>query len=240
MSRVVVGIAFLAMLRTRFLALVLAAAPLLVGCAADEPTIVLLVADASDTSSRAVDVEAFTERVEATCDECRVTVYDAEDDAEAQKRQARQAEADGADALVVVPVDADGLGPVGDDLPLVSLGTLVPGSDRFVGLVDGEVPRQSGSDLEAAREVLLGDEESMTYVPTQAMSEQAADLAVAYLADIPAEGGEDVDGVDSWLLRDRDVSLDSLTTVLVGQRVVTLDDLCAGDTAKRCRELGLR
>ena len=232
----------LAMFRVRLLSLVLAAvATLLSGCDGDEPTAVLLVADASDTSSRAVDVDAFTERVEATCDECRVTVYDAEGDAEAQKRQVRQAEADGADVLVVVPVEPDDLGTVGgEDLPTVSLGTLVPGSDRFVGLEGGEVPRQSGSDLEAAREVLSGDEESMTYVPTRAMSEQAADLAVAFLAEAPAEGGEEVDGVDSWLFRDQDVTIDSLTTVLVGQGVVTLDDLCAGDTAKRCARLGLR
>ena len=230
------------MFRVRLLSLVLvAAAPLLVGCAGDEPTVVLLVDDASDTSARAVDVEAFTDRVEATCDECRVTVYDAEGDAEAQKRQARQAEADRADVLVVVPVDPDDLGSVGDDdLPLVSLGTLVPGSDRFVGLEGGDVPRQSGSDLEAARGVLLGDEESMTYVPTRAMSERAADVAIAFLADVPAEGGEEVDGVESWLFRDQDVTIDSLTSVLVGQRVLTLADLCDGDTAKRCRSLGLR
>lgn len=229
------------MFRARFLSLLLAVAPLLSACDSDEPTVVLLVADASDTSSRAVDVEAFTDRVEATCDECRVTVYDAEGDAEVQKRQVRQAEADAGDVLVVVPVEPDDLASVGDeDLPLVSLGTLVPGSDRFVGLEGGTVPRQSGSDLEAARDVLLGDEKSMTYVPTRAMSEQAADVAVAFLAQIPAEGGEEIDGVDTWLFRDQDVTIDTLTSVLVGQRVLTLDDLCAGDTAKRCARLGLR
>ena len=80
----------------------------------------------------------------------------------------------------------------------------------------------------------------MTYVPTRAMSEQAADLAVAYLADTPAEGSAQIDGVDSWLFRDRDVTIDSLTSVLVGQGVLTLDDLCAGAAAKRCARLGLR
>ena len=230
------------MFRVRFLSLVLVAlAPLLAGCDGDEPTIVLLVADATDTSSRAVDVEAFTDRVEATCDECRVTVYDAEGDVEAQKRQVRQAEADAADALVVVPVEPDALGNVGDDeIPIVSLGTLVPGSDRFVGVEGGEVPRQDGTDLEAAREVLLDEEDSMTYVPTRAMSEQAADVAVAFLADLPAQGGEEVDGVETWLFRDRDVTIDSLTSVLVGERVITLDELCEGTAAKRCARLGLR
>ena len=82
------------MFRAPLLAPALVVAPLLSGCAGDEPTVALLVADGSDRTSRAVDVEAFTDRVEATCDECRVTVYDAEGDAETQKSQARQAEAD--------------------------------------------------------------------------------------------------------------------------------------------------
>ena len=38
--------------------------------------------------------------------------------------------------------------------------------------------RQAGSDLQAARNLVLGDEKTMTYVPTRAMSEQAADVAV--------------------------------------------------------------
>ncbi|WP_210650296.1 hypothetical protein [Nocardioides sp. SYSU D00065] len=230
------------MLRARLLPFALVAvAPLLSGCVGDEPTVALLVADASDSSSRAVDVELFTDRVTATCDECRVEVYDAEGDAATQASQVRQAGADSADVLVVVPVDATDLDPqAGEDLPVVSLGELVPNSDRFVGLESGEVPSQSGSDLEAARDVLLGEERSMTYVPTRAMSERAADVAVSYLAGEPARGDDEVDGVESWLYRDRDVTVDSLTTVLVGEGVVTLDDLCAGATAQRCERLGLR
>ncbi|MCW2737612.1 hypothetical protein [Nocardioides sp.] len=230
------------MLRARLALLtVLAVAPLLSGCAGAEPTVALLVADGADSTSRAVDVEAFTDRVEATCDECVVTVYDAEGSAETQKSQARQAEATSADVIVVVPVDPDDLATMtGRDLPVVSLGTVVPGSDRFVGLEHGEVPRQTGTDLEAAREVLLGDETSMTYVPTRAMSERAADVSVAFLADVPVDDGQEVDGVESWLYRDRDVTIDTLTSVLVAQGVVTLDDLCSGATGKRCARLGLR
>ncbi len=230
------------MFRTRLLALVLVAlGPLLSGCVGDEPTVVLLVADASDSASRAVDIEAFTDRVEATCDECLVTVYDAEGDPEAQKRQVRQAEADAADVLVVVPVEPDDLGTVIDgDLPVVSLGTLVPGSDRFVGLEGGAEPIAAGSDLEAARDVLLGDEESMTYVPTRAMSEQAADVALAFLADAPVEDAQEVDGVESWLFQDQEVTVDTLTSVLVSQGVLTLDELCVGATEKRCARLGVR
>ena len=80
----------------------------------------------------------------------------------------------------------------------------------------------------------------MTYVPTGAMSDRAADLAVAYLADQPVEGGVDVDGVESWLYSDRDVTVDTLTSVLVGEGILTLDDLCSGDTRRQCARLGLR
>lgn len=230
------------MLRARLLTCALVTlAPLLAGCDGDEPTIALLVADASDTSSRAVDVERFTDRVEATCDECRVTVYDAEGDAVTQRSQARQAEARNADVVVVVPVDVDDLASLtGLELPVVSLGELVPGSDRYVGLEGGELATQEGSDLEAARAVLLGDEQSMTYVPTRAMSEQAADVAVALLAGTPVTDAQEVDGIDSWLYEQQDVSIDGLTSVLVGQGVITLDELCSGSTEKRCAKLGLR
>jgi ABC-type xylose transport system substrate-binding protein len=231
----------LGMFRAPLLALALAAVPLLSGCVADEPTIAVLVADATDTSSRAVDVDRLTDRVESTCDECRVRVYDAEGDAATQKSQARQAQADSADVVVVVPVDPDDLGTLtAGDLPVVSLGELVPGSDRFVGLERGSVPPQVGSDVEAARDIVRGEQRSMTYVPTGPMSDRAADLAVAYLADLPVEGGEDVEGVESWLYRDREVTIDTLTSVLVSEGILSLDDLCSGDTRKQCARLGLR
>jgi hypothetical protein len=226
---------------TRFLTAALVVAPLLSACAGDEPTIAVLVADTGDASSRVVDVERLTDRVESTCDECRVRVYDAEGDADTQKSQARQAEADSADVVVVVPVDPDDLGTLtGGDLPVVSLGELVPGSDRFVGLENGVPTGRSGSDVEAARDVVMGKERSMTYVPTGDMSDRAADLAVAYLADNPVEGGVDVDGVESWLYSDSEVTVDTLTSVLVAEGIMTLDDLCRGTTRKRCASLGLR
>ncbi len=230
------------MLRARLLTCALVVlAPLLAGCDGDEPTIALLVADASDSTSRAVDAEQFTDRVEATCDECRVTVYDGEGDADTQRSQVRQAEARNSDVIVVVPVDVDDLASLtAPEVPVVSLGELVPGSDRFVGLEGGDVPTQSTDDLQAARDVLLGDEDSMTYVPTREMSEQAADVAVALLAGTPVTDAEEVDGVDSWLYEHQEVTIDDLTSVLVGQGVLTLDELCSGTAEKRCEKLGLR
>lgn len=225
--------------RTVPAAVLLALVPALSACLGDEPTVALLVADGA--GSRAVDVEQFTDRVESTCDECRVQVYDAEGDADTQRSQARQAEADSADVVVVVPVDADALAAaVGREAPVVALGELVAGADRFVGLESGTVPTGAGSDLTAARDVVLGEADSMSYVPTRAMSEQAADVAVGLLAGTPVPDGEEVDGVVSWRYAEQELTVDTLTSVLVAQGVLSLDDLCAGETEQRCERFGLR
>jgi len=214
--------------------------PLISGCGADSPTVALLVADGAD-SSHSVDADAFEERVLATCDECSVTVYDAEGDAAQQKSHARQAEAASADVIVVVPVESEDLESLtGGEVPLVSLGTPVPGADGHVGLGMSLVSSSgNGSDLEAARDLILGESASMTYVPTVEMSQRAADVAVGVLADTTVAGSEEVEGVESWLFSTQDITLDTLTTVLVGQGVLTLDELCDGTTAKKCEQLGL-
>jgi len=193
-----------------------------------------------------VDVEAFEARVATTCDECVVAVYDAEGDAAQQKSQAREAEAESADVLVVVPVEPDEMESLtGAELPLVSLGTLVPGADGHVGPQQQvDVGSGAASNLAAARDLVRGKRSSMTYVPTVDMSEQAADVAVALLADstVPVGAIEpaEVEGVRSWLFGTQDVTLDTLTTLLVGQGVLTLDELCEGATARKCAKLGLR
>ena len=81
---------------------------------------------------------------------------------------------------------------------MVSLVTLVPGSDAFVGLAEGQPDLDDqGSDLDAARDLVLGERRRMTYLPTQDMSEQAADVVVGELAGTPADGGEEHEGVTS-------------------------------------------
>ena len=46
--------------------------------------------------------------------------------------------------------------------------------------------------------------------------------------------------LDLLLYDDVEVTLDTLTSVLVADGAITLDDLCAGTTAKRCVRWGLR
>ena len=169
-------------------------------------------------------------------------MYDAAGDADEQESQARQEVTAESDVLVVWPVDPDEVeGITTDEIPLVSLVTLLPGSDRFVGLAAGEPDlADQGSDLEAARALVLGERRTMTYVPVRPMSEQAADVAVGQVAGTPVPDGKKHEGVTSWLYEATEVRLDDLTTVLVREGVITLEELCEGSTAERCERFGLR
>ncbi len=219
--------------------------PMLSGCLAAKPTVALLISEDSAASAQALDVEVFTARVKAVCDECVVSVYDAEDDAAQQKSQAREAQAEAADVLVVAPVDPTDIESITTGkTPVISVGTPFPGAAHHIGLRDAATGSDKLApvvpDLEAARDLVLGASDSMTYVPTAEMSEQAADLALSLLTTEDIAGGEDVAGVRSWLYDSQDVTLDSLTSVLVGQGVITLDELCDGTTKARCEKLGFR
>lgn len=220
---------------------------LLTGCVQENPTVVaLLVSDGSQRLEPRVDVEAFEARVEATCEECDVRVYDAEGDAGTQAAQADQALEASADVIVLDPVEADEaealVGGGEDEVPVVAHTTLVPGADRFVGVAEplarDDVGPSADSDLEAARQLVKGPRRSMLYVPATAMSEQAADVAVGILADEEVEGAEDFEGVPSWLHTVTEVRLVDLTSVLVRDGAVTLEELCSGSTARRCEQLG--
>lgn len=226
----------------RLLLSLVLAAPLLSGCLGDgSTTVALMLADGS-SDMRTVDVEAFTERLEAVCDECTVELHDAGGDADEQESQAREVVAEEPEVVVLWPVDPEQAeGYDFGDAPVVSLVSLVPGSDRFVGMtepLDPDVAGQ-GSELDAAREVVAGDRRSMVHVPALDISEQAADVAAGLVEGRPVPDGEEHEGVQSWLYETTEVTLANLTTVLVGEGVFTLEELCEGDTARRCTRLGL-
>jgi ABC-type xylose transport system substrate-binding protein len=219
----------------------------LTGCVQENPTVVaLLASDAAQRFEPRVDVEAFEARVEATCAECAVRVYDAEGDAATQAAQAEEALGDSADVIVLDPVEVEEaealVGGGEDEVPVVAHTTLVPGADWFVGTTEPVEPDDSGpvagTDLEAARQVVTGKRRSMLHVPATAMSEQAADVAVGILAKDEVEGAEDVEGVPSFLHTVTEVRLADLTSVLVREGAVTLEELCSGSTARRCERLG--
>lgn len=213
------------------------------GCAAVDPTVIaVLAADETAELQQPLDIEGLEQRVEKTCDGCTVEVYDAGSDADTQARQLDQS-LDTADIVILDPVDpelAESLVQQAGKVPVIAYGTPVPGADWFVGLaVPATPPGGVESDVEAAREVILRDRDTFAYVPAGAMSAKAADVAVGELADKPVGESVDHEGVPSWLFESVAVGVNDLTSVVVRSGAMTLTQLCAGGTAKRCAKLGL-
>ena len=213
------------------------------GCSVVDSTVIaVLAADESAQIQQPLDVEALEQRVEETCDGCTVEVYDAGSEAETQGMQLDQAIVN-ADLVILDPVDpelSESLVQRAGEVPVIAYGALVPGADWYVGLADPATPAEGvDSDLEAAREVILRDRDSFSYVPAAAMSSKAADVAVGELADEPVADPVDHEGVGSWLFEPIEVTVTDLTSVVVASGAMTLAELCTGGTAKRCAKLGL-
>lgn len=231
-------------MRSAVLACTLLVAGALSGCTSPDPTVIAVLAgDASARLQQPLDLDALTDRIKETCDGCSVEVYDAASDAQTQSEQLDEALVASADIVILDPVDpeqAEALVRRADAVPVIALGTLVPGADWFVGLSEpASTTPGAESDLEAAREVILRDLHSFDFVPATAMSVKAADVAVGELIDRPVPESVDHEGVPSWLFEAAEVTINDLTTVVVASGALTLDDLCAGETAKRCVKLGL-
>lgn len=213
------------------------------GCAATDSTVIaVLVADETAQVQQPIDVERLEQRVAEVCDGCTVRVQDAGSDADVQASQFEQALED-ADLVVLDAVDpelAESLVQQAGEVPVIALGTLVPGADWFVGLSE-PAARMDGvdSDLEAAREVIGGDRKSFVHLPAAEMSIQAADVAVGELADEPVGESVEHEGVPSWLFEPVTVRIEDLTSVVVASGAMTIAELCSGSTAKRCAKLGI-
>jgi ABC-type xylose transport system substrate-binding protein len=213
------------------------------GCSVVESTVIaVLAADESAQIQQPLDVEALEHRVEETCDGCTVEVYDAGSEADTQGMQLDQAIVN-ADLVILDPVDpelSESLIERAGEVPVIAYGAPVPGADWYVGLADPATPAEGvDSDLEAAREVILRDRDSFSYVPATAMSSKVADVAVGELADEPVADSVDHEGVGSWLFEPIEVTVTDLTSVVVASGAMTISELCTGGTAKRCAKLGL-
>lgn len=235
-------------MRSVLIACCLLAASALTGCSVIETTVIaVLAADDSARAQQPLNVERLEERVGEICDGCSLEVYDAGGDAGTQADQFDEALVAGADLVVLAPVDpeqAESLVVRAAGVPVVAYGTLVPGADWFVGLAEPAAPTtgvdsDADSDIAAAREVILKDRDSFTFVPARAMSAKAAEVVVGQLADKPVGDSTDHEGVPSWLFETVDVTVNELTSVVVADGAMTLADLCEGETAKRCSSLGL-
>lgn len=229
-------------MRSVLLACCLLVTSVLSGCAAVDSTVIaVLAADESAQVQQPLDVETLEQRVAEICDGCTVEVYDAGSEADTQDMQFDQALAT-ADIMILDPVDpelAESLVEQAGDVPVIAYGTLVPGADWFVGLASPATSTVGvDSDVEAAREVILRDRDTLSYVPAAAMSSKVADVSVGELADEPVGESVDHEGVASWLFESVTVTINDLTSVVVASGAMTIADLCAGGTAKRCAKLG--
>lgn len=119
---------------------------------------------------------------------------------------------------------------------------LVPDvADVLARVPAGDRPGLAGADggLDAARRLVLGRQTWLAPVDSRQVWELAATAGAELVigSDRVPEGL--VDGVPADLLEPRLVMLETLTDTLVRDGQVSLDDLCAGATAKRCTALGL-
>ena len=140
----------------------------------------------------------------------------------------------------VEPEAAESLVQRAGEVPVLAYAELVPGADFFVGMPTPPAEDTAGSDLDAARAVILKERRSFTHLPTAQMSERAADVAVGELAGKPVGDSTEHEGVASWLYEPDEVTVNNLTSVVVASGALTLEDLCDGETARRCTSLGLR
>jgi D-xylose transport system substrate-binding protein len=90
-----------------------------------------------------------------------------------------------------------------------------------------------------ARRIVAGTQAAAAYVPWQEVAVQAADVVVPLMTGGTLSGGEDVEGVRSWVAVAEPVTLESLTDAMVRTGAVDLDELCAGRLRQRCTTLGL-
>jgi D-xylose transport system substrate-binding protein len=109
----------------------------LTGCEQDDnPTLIafLLASDSSDRWLNA-DEPAFRQQVKSTCKGCKYVTYDARRDPAEQAEQFTKALADGADVVVLNPVDsekAEELVVRAGSVPVVAYDRFVAGADYYV------------------------------------------------------------------------------------------------------------
>lgn len=97
-----------------------------------------------------------------------------------------------------------------------------------------------GDGLPALRRLILGTQALTGHLDGRGEAEAAARLAAAVITGDPAPGTTEFEGVSSVLLEPRLITLDTLTNTVVRDGEVTIDQLCDGETSRRCEELGLR
>ncbi len=135
--------------------------------------------------------------------------------------------------------------------PPRTIGAIITPSDRQAGVVAGvfraakvpiaDRPLIAGrfAELDGVRRLVLGTQEVTIDEPLAELARTSAEVAVRLVTDTEVEGAEEYQGIASFLYEGRVVTLDTLTDVLVREGRYSLEEICAGQTRRRCIELGL-
>lgn len=110
------------------------------------------------------------------------------------------------------------------------------------GVAVRDYPAITGQDAElaAVRRLVTGEQTMTVHKSLHEQARRAADIAVSEMTDGEVSGGTDLEGTRSWILQPRAVTLDNLTETVVKDGFHSLEEICRGRVADRCRELGFR
>ncbi len=124
------------------------------GGAAEAKTIALLLPESKTTRYEAQDRPGFTAELKRLCPDCELIYANADQDAAKQQSQAEAAITNGADVMVLDPVDAESAGSIvtrakQSDIPVVSYDRLIANADidYYVSFNNEEVGKLQGNAL---------------------------------------------------------------------------------------------
>jgi D-xylose transport system substrate-binding protein len=131
----------------------------LVACGSDEPTaggggkkIALLLPESKTTRYEALDRPLFTEALKAACADCELIYSNADQDAAKQQQQAEAALTQGANVLVLDPVDGKAAAAVvasakGQNVPVVAYDRFIESADYYVSFENEAVGKLQAQTL---------------------------------------------------------------------------------------------
>ncbi|MDP3894982.1 substrate-binding domain-containing protein [Nocardioides sp.] len=322
----------------------------LTSCTRTDPVLVTLLLPTAEVPRwESVDEPAFRARLQRTCRGCEYVTHNAEGDVDRQGEQFDAAVRDGADLIVLAPLDAAAAESwvAGTEVPVLAYGTLIAGATYHVshdieqvgrlqaesivddldgrgrllminggaddpdtallkqaahevidasdlevvdeldppdgsaeeardwvadalqqagsgtidaiyvahdaqaggvaealqgaGLGRAELPLVTGqgAELDAVRRLVTGEQSMTVHTSLRDQAQQAADIAVAVLANEDVEGGEDHEGLRAWFFEPQAVTLDNLADTVVRDGLWPAAEICQGRARRPCERFGL-
>lgn len=159
------------------------------GDSADAPTIALLLPETQNARYETFDRPLFEAAVTEACAECEVVYFNADQDATAQAEQVDSAITQGADVLVLDPVDGEQIvASVTDaqsqDIPVIAYDRFIDGADYYMSFDNQRVGELQGEALVEA----MGDTGEILFVNGSPTDPNAAQFKAGAHNAIDASG----------------------------------------------------